>query len=472
MSHKILIIDGSVATGELLSKFLTRKGYQTSLSFSGANGLVEIKKVKPAVVLCDLKLPDFQGTEILKKIKSVNPHLPIVVVSDYSDVKIAVKAIKSGAYEYVTKPIIQDEILFNIQGAIKQGIKNQEQAKEEKKNKTEDKADHNQLASSSRSEYDYINGKDSQAKKINKLIKLVAPTKMTTMILGESGTGKEVAARQIHTLSKRKDKPFVAVDCGALPDEIAGSELFGHIKGSFTGAVKDRKGYFEQANKGTLFLDEIGNLSYENQVKLLRVLQERKVRRIGGTEDIPINVRVIVATNEDLKDCVRNGDFREDLYYRINEFKIELPQLRHRGDDIFLFANYFLEKSNWELGKNIEGFTKEVKEKFKGYHWPGNIRELRNVVKRATLLEQGDKITLSAIPEEIIHPNQLEEISDPTSMNFNGNETLREIVEKTEKNAIIRALETCNYNKSKCANILDVDRKTLYNKINHYNINI
>jgi len=289
---------------------------------------------------------------------------------------------------------------------------------------------------------------------------LVAPTDMSVLITGESGTGKEVTAKAIHDQSKRKEFSFVAVDCGAIPKEIATSEFFGHIKGSFTGAVEDKIGHFEAAHRGTLFLDEIGNLSYENQIQLLRALQERKIKRVGSTKEIKVDVRIITATNEDLTEAVERGDFREDLYHRINEFSIEMPSLENRHGDLPLFADYFLRKANQSLGKHILGFSEEVIAIFGKYHWPGNLRELQNVIKRAVLLSTGDFVEKENLPKEVYKTKELD-LSDEKFSRADY-----------EKEQIVRALKQSNFNKSKAAKLLQITRKTLYNKINHYNLDL
>lgn len=289
---------------------------------------------------------------------------------------------------------------------------------------------------------------------------------MTVVILGESGTGKEVTAKIIHDLSKRKDKKMIAVDCGAIPKDLAGSVLFGHVKGSFTGALADKIGHFEAANGGTLFLDEIGNLSYENQIKLLRVLQERKIQRIGDSKDQKIDVRIIAATNENLKEKVVKGEFREDLYYRLNEFNIELPRLHDRKEDLAEIGNFLLRTAAKELEKKMDGFEPAVIHIFETYDWPGNIREFKNVMKRATLLSASSMIDVSALPTEIIHPQSPIDKKSGSHLQ----KDLKSIVENAEKKAILSALRATGFNKSKTAKILQVDRKTLYNKMNAYNI--
>jgi len=288
----------------------------------------------------------------------------------------------------------------------------------------------------------------------------MAPTDMSVLITGESGTGKEVTAKAIHDGSKRKGFNFIAVDCGAIPKELATSEFFGHIKGSFTGAVEDKIGNFEAADKGTLFLDEVGNLSYENQIQLLRALQERKIKRVGSTKEIVVDVRIITATNEDLTEAVEAGTFREDLYHRLNEFSIQIPSLEERYDDLVLFAENFLNKANVALEKKVSNISEEVWDVFRKYHWPGNLRELQNVIKRAVLLTTGDEVLVESLPKEVLQPQEKESAADGFSKS------------EFEKNRIIKALKKTNFNKSKAAKLLQVTRKTLYNKINHYNLDL
>jgi two-component system response regulator HydG len=288
---------------------------------------------------------------------------------------------------------------------------------------------------------------------------LVAPTPLSVLISGESGTGKEYVARSIHALSPRADSPFIAVDCGAIPNELVASEFFGHVKGSFTGAIADKIGHFESANGGTLFLDEVGNLSYSTQIQLLRTLQERLIKPVGSSREIPVDVRIIAATNENLQLAQEQGNFREDLYHRLNEFQIIVPPLRERREDIMLFVNHFLKQANLVLGKCISGFEPAVETVFMDYGWPGNLREMKNVVKRATLLASGQLITINEIPAEIINPQKKE---DQFKL-FN---------QENESELIIKVLESVGYNKSKAARLLKIDRKTLYNKLELYNIEL
>jgi len=459
----IIIIDDDVDICALLKRFFERKGYLVSTAFKAHEGIGLIKSNTYDVLLTDFRLPDMEGLEVIKTVRSLKSDLPIIVITGYSDVKQAINAIRLGAFEYVTKPIYPEEILLHVQKAIQNKSKELEQ-----KTITPTVAKKSNRSSGTSSLPDYISGNSDQSKRVRQLIELVAPTDMTVVILGESGTGKEVAARMIHQDSKRKDALFVTVDCGALPQEIAGSELFGHVKGAFTGAFADKKGQFEIANGGTLFLDEIGNLSYENQIKLLRVLQERTIRRLGSEKDQPIDVRIIAATNEDLKSAMERGDFREDIYHRLNEFKIELPSLRDSEDDIETFSEFFLQKANMELDKHVTSINKEVLTHLKNYSWPGNIRELRNVVRRSVLLSTTDSIELKVLPSEIIHPEQKKTDLDlpPVSDTFD----LKTIIEATELRTIQKALEKTAFNKSRTAALLGIDRKTLYNKMDAYGI--
>ena len=450
--NKILIIDDDQDIRLLLDRFLSKNGFVTETAYNGESAIELLKQNAFDLVLCDFKLPDITGLELIQKTKILNPKASIIIITGYSDVKVAVKTIKLGAYDYVTKPLYPDEILLTIKQALA----------------AKDQPDKPKKVIRKKS---FIIGESPQSKQVMQHINLIAPTDMSVIIQGETGTGKEFVANEIHNHSKRKDKPFVAIDCGALPKDLAGSELFGHVKGAFTGALNEKTGSFESANGGTLFLDEIGNLSYENQVKLLRVIQERRIKKIGGTKDIPIDVRLIVATNENLSDAVKRGDFREDLYHRFNEFRIELSPLRERKSDIKVFAQHFLEVSNNELEKEVGSFDADVILKMRNYFWHGNLRELYNVVKRAVLLCQSDQITLDCLPEEIKAPVFLD---GPKNDILHNEEpaNLKSVSKIAERDAIISVLEKTGYNKTKAADVLNIDRKTLYNKMKSYNIDL
>lgn len=454
----ILIIDDDQDICLLLDNYFSKKGFDVQTASNGNSAIEILKKSAVEVVLCDFKLPDYTGIEILQKIKIINPLTQVIIITGYSDVRVAVEALKKGAFEYVTKPLYPDEILMTVNSALKSKNLPQDNRKASRKSKSK--------------KAEYINGVSQQAQTVEKHVELIAPTDMSVIIMGETGTGKEYVARAIHDKSKRKANNFLAIDCGALPKELAGSELFGHVKGAFTGAVSDKKGCFELANGGTLFLDEIGNLSFANQMKLLRVLQEKVVKKIGGTQDIPVDVRIIVATNEDLVQEVKSGNFREDIYHRINEFKIELAPIRERPDDIAVFSEYFLNEANIELEKTIKGFDDHVMNNLKGHYWHGNLRELRNVIKRSVLLCQGDKIKMEHLPQEFTVPVHMGK--DGFQVSFNGAipGSLKEVAEQAEKKAILEVLRQTNNNKSKTAELLKVDRKTLYNKLKSYKIEI
>lgn len=489
--QKILIIDDDRDMCILLKRFLSRHGYEVSEVYSGKKALEIADEFLPDLVMCDFRLEDMDGNTVLVKMKEKFPYVPFIIITGYSDIKTAVEVMKLGAYDYVTKPLIPDEILMTIRKALdKSGTPaampaattssvsaQQPEVKERR---------HVQQGMTSSSQYIFNDSAVFQT--ILKQIDLVAPTNYSVIIYGESGSGKEAIAQEIHKRSKRKDKPFVAIDCGALSKELAGSELFGHEKGSFTGALNQKIGSFELANGGTIFLDEIANLSYDIQVSLLRVVQERKMRRVGGVKDIELDVRILIASNERLWDAARRGAFREDLYHRFNEFSIDVPPLRDRKDDIMVFAKHFLNITNTELGKTVRGFSREVEHVFMNYVWPGNLREMKNVVKRATLLSDGEFVDIRVLPFEISNFAKLQFDSTPepasipspaatqvaqtpvehTPRTYHGDLSLKEASLDAEYEMILEALKKANYNKSKAARILNIDRKTLYNKMKQY----
>ena len=492
----ILIIDDDRDMCLLLKRFLTRHGYEVLEAYNGKKALELLESTEPSLVMCDFRLEDMEGNILLGKIKEKYPHLPVIIITGYSDIKIAVEVMKMGAYDYITKPLFPDEILVTIKKALEDAAKGDvkipaqtsvaaaaSSGVEQRSASTATNKDKTQGVTISG---DYIFGDSPVFKQILQQIDLVAPTNYTVIIHGESGSGKEAIAQEIHKRSKRKSKPFVAIDCGALSKELAGSELFGHEKGSFTGALNQKTGSFELANGGTIFLDEVANLSYDIQISLLRVVQERKMRRVGGVKDIDLDVRIIIASNERLWDAVRKGKFREDLYHRFNEFSIDVAPLRQRPDDVMLFANHFLHQTNVELGKHIKRFSSEVEHIFRNYVWYGNLRELRNVIKRATLLTDSEEIEASSLPFEISHFSKLQFEKQPepvypgaASVPNSFTEVMenpRTISETTLKGAsidaeyemILKALKKVNFNKSKAAKLLNIDRKTLYNKMKQY----
>lgn len=492
----ILIIDDDRDMCLLLKRFLTRHGYEVLEAYNGKKALEILESTEPSLVMCDFRLEDMEGNVLLGKIKERYPHLPVIIITGYSDIKIAVEVMKMGAYDYITKPLFPDEILVTIKKALEDSEKGESSPAIHTSVPATTSSQPEQRSASTATNKDktqgvtisgeYIFGDSPVFKQILQQIDLVAPTNYTIIIHGESGSGKEAIAQEIHKRSKRKSRPFVAIDCGALSKELAGSELFGHEKGSFTGALNQKVGSFELANTGTIFLDEVANLSYDIQVSLLRVIQERKMRRVGGVKDIDLDVRIIIASNERLWDAVRKGKFREDLYHRFNEFSIDVPPLRQRPDDVMLFANHFLHQTNIELGKNINRFSNEVEQIFRGYVWYGNLRELKNVIKRATLLTDTEEIEASSLPFEISHFSKLQFEKQPEPV-YSSNATVpnsftevtenpRNISETTLKGAsidaeyemILKALKKVNFNKSKAAKLLNIDRKTLYNKMKQY----
>lgn len=467
--HNILVIDDDMDICHLLDRFLTKNGFSVQTVYSRENAFSLIEKNSYDVVLSDFRLGNTDGREILNKVKEKDPSTQVIIITGYSDVKIAVDVIKQGAFDYITKPLLPDEILLLINKAISKkehwGENADQDASESKKKKKRELSDGH-----------FIKGVSPEAKEIEKQIALVAPTNYSVIIYGESGTGKESVAQAIHNNSQRKNMPFVSVDCGALTKELAGSELFGHEKGAFTGALTQKIGHFEMANGGTVFLDEISNLPYDTQIALLRVVQERKLRHVGGTREIEIDIRIIVASNEKLTEMSSRGKFREDLYHRFNEFSIHLYPLRERGKDIELFANHFLKLAATDLGKEINGFAPEVVEVFRNYRWPGNLREMYNVIKRVALLTDGEEVQLNSLPHEIsFHEKFSFNLDAAQEDQANNNERpvkndLKSIALSAEYKTIVEVLKQVNYNKSKAAKALDIDRKTLYNKLKQYQL--
>ena len=437
----------------MLQTWLRRKGFEVDKATSvgaAVKLLVDMKSVD--LVLSDLRLPDHDGLRLLAWMHEHSINAPFIVMTNYAEVQNAVLAMKSGAADYIAKPVQPDILLQKINDAMEQ---NTQQSNATIQNSTTQNAPtaHNSKLKTQNSEAAprYIEGKSEASRQLYSYVELVAPTPMSVLILGASGTGKEYVAHRIHDLSQRHDRPFFALDCGAIPRDVAASEFFGHKKGAFTGAGADKRGAFEIANGGTLFLDEVGNLSYEVQVQLLRALQERRIRPVGGTKEIDIDIRLVCATNENLEEAVSEGRFREDLYHRINEFTIYMPKLSERGSDLFLFADLFIRHANEELNRNVEGFDSGAAEMLASHSWPGNLRELNNVVKRAVLLTRGSQITTAELTLAMgqIRTDNVLQLHD----------------EDTERQRIITALQQTNGNKAKAARLLGVDRKTIYNKI-------
>ncbi len=497
--NKILVIDDDIDICHLLKKFLSKHNYEVMTAHNGETGLKILEETQPDLVMTDFRMGDMDGSEVIKAIKSRMPHVPILVITGYSDIRTAINVMKLGALDYITKPLLPQEILMTIQRAIVvSSFSSKDQTTATEIQNGDPSVEGISAKASNRSKLSakthgsYIEGKSIAAQALLRQIDLVAPTNYSVIIYGESGSGKEIAARMIHDKSPRANMPFVAMDCGAIPKELANSELFGHEKGSFTGAIGQKIGLFEMANGGTLFLDEVSNLTYDVQISLLRVVQERKLKRIGNNKEINLDVRIVVASNERLSEAARKGRFREDLYHRFNEFSLEVPPLRERNTDIMLFAEYFLAQISADLGRKMTGFEPEVEKIFLSYPWYGNVRELKNIIKRAALLSDAEWVQAKALPFEIVNheklafgipepdtdiivdqtPSQSTHQSSPIvyatpqappqpHSSFN----LKSAAQDAEYEVIMQTLQKAKFNKSKTAEFLGIDRKTLYNKL-------
>lgn len=440
MNPKILIIEDDLSFGEVLRKWAIKNEYEVFLTGTVKQAREIIRKNNTDLILTDLRLPDGDGIMFLSWLREMKNNTPVVIMTSYAEIQSAVAAIKLGAFDFLEKPI-NPTILKQ---KIEQALNHKSTPKDVVKQETDPPK-----------KTVYANSR--QAKKMYEEIEVIAPTRMSVLIMGESGTGKEYAARMIHEKSKRKDAPFIAVDCGILSRELAPSELFGHVKGAFTSAIANKKGVFEQASDGTVFLDEIENLPYEVQVQLLRALQELRVRPVGSVTDIKVDVRIIVATNENLEKAIAEGRFREDLYHRLNEFTVHIPPLRERAEDIPVYACYFLEDANEELEKNVRSISPEAMEMLMNYHWSGNLRELRNVIRRATLFAKNGEITPQVLPDFLC------------TWTPEGDPVLKS---GDEKEQIITVLRIVKGNKAAAARLLKMNRKTLYNKLHYYGIEI
>lgn len=439
---KALLVEDDIAFAQLIQGFLKKHNYEIEVCASIKEAIHELKANSFQLILLDFNLPDGNGFDFIEKVKQLQIRVPVIMMTSFHDVRTAVKALQMGVKDYITKPVNHEELLAVMKQTLQE--------------------DSSQETVSENTEREFVKGISEAAQELQRHIELVAPTNMSVIIEGESGTGKENVARSIHNLSNRKNKPFVAIDCGALSEELAASELFGHVKGAFTGALNDKKGEFERANGGTLFLDEIGNLSYVVQVKLLRALQEREIQPVGGNKLVKVDVRLICATNEDLRAGVKNNTFREDLFHRLNEFSIHMPPLRERKTDLELFVNHFIKEANAELNKEVKSLSGEVLQIFKKYDWHGNLRELKNIVKRGVLIAHGEFITKEDIPVEMLQLN--------SGIEKRTENDLKAMNEMNEKELIVKTLREVKYNKSKAAMLLNIDRKTLYLKIAKYGI--
>ena len=442
--QSILIVEDDITYGMMLKTWLGKKGFTVASASNVARARKHIETEKVDLILSDLRLPDHDGTDLLRWLAEQQLPIPLIIMTGYADIQSAVQAMKLGARDYVAKPVNPDELLKKIGEALDASPTPAPAPRPD----------------SPAALSDFLEGESDAARHLYNYVKLVAPTNISVLINGASGTGKEYVAHRIHQLSKRAHRPFIAIDCGSIPKELAASEFFGHVKGAFTGALNDKTGAFVEANGGTIFLDEIGNLSYEVQVQLLRALQERKIRPIGSNKEIQVDVRLVSATNENLEQAIEKGAFREDLYHRINEFTLRIPALKDRREDILLFANLFLDQANREMGKHLIGFDDRACRLLQDYSWPGNLRQMKNTIRRATLLAEGPYIT----------PDELSELKDPASAPPMPSATLPLRNEETEKQHIIEALRQTGHNKSRAAVLLGIDRKTLYNKLKLYGI--
>jgi len=436
----ILLVEDDPAFVQLLENFLRKKGYSLSTSPDLKEARDKIQNDSYQLILLDYHLPDGTAFDFMEHLQAGSVKSQVIIMTGFRDVRTVVKAMRLGVADYITKPVNPEELIMTIEQTLK---KKQIISAEPGTGK------------------DIIKGKSEISQELNRYVDLVAPTNLSVIIQGESGTGKENIARRIHQSGSRAAGPFMAIDCGALSDELASSELFGHVKGAFTGAVSDKKGVFELAKGGTLFLDEVGNLSYAVQVKLLRAIQEREIQAVGGSKPVKVDVRIITATNEDLRLNIKNGGFREDLFHRLNEFSILVPPLRERKGDLELFINHFIQQSNGELARNVKSISKEVQDVFKSYSWPGNLRELKNIIRRSVLLAAGEEIRLQDIPPEMSS-------GEPVEAKKTGD--LKQMNETNEKDLILKTLQEVKFNKTKAAARLNIDRKTLYLKMAKYGI--
>lgn len=477
MLGSILIVEDDRNFGSMLLKWFERNDYSAIL----CSGMMSAQKILSDeqnfdIILSDLRLTDGDGIMLLSWLKEMQITTPVIIMTGYGEVQTAVSAIKLGAFDFLEKPINPSILTKKISSVF-------EQNKSSKESTTSSKSKNIGYDKNYRDNSKIVKGYSELYRQMYSFIDIVAPTQMGVMIIGESGTGKEHVAHMIHNRSSRAKGPYIAVDCGSLSTELAPSELFGHKKGSFTSAIDDKNGFFWEANGGTLFLDEIGNLPYGVQTQMLRSLQEKKIRPIGISNDIDVDVRIITATNENLEQAIALGKFREDLYHRLNEFLIKVPALRECIEDISLYSQHFIDEANKELDKDVRYISSEVIARFKSYNWPGNLRELRNVIRRSVLFTTGDTITIDNLPDlsdiyseysnnelqtSLFKTNSLdsdfEKIKQSNHYLYNNPED--------EKDRILKALHKSNGNKTRAAKLLNIDRKTLYNKIHLYKIKL
>jgi len=456
MKFKVLIIDDEDCIREVFSALLEEKDYRVEEADTGNGGIDIIRKFHPDIILLDMNLPDISGMEVLSFVKESNIPAEVIIITAYGTIKNAVEATRLGAYDYLQKPVDNDELLLVVSRALE--VKRLQREVEELRNEL-----------SSRYQFSNIIGTSSRMNSIFQMMAKISRVEGTVLITGESGTGKELVARAIHYNSTRSDKPFVVVNCGAIPKDLIESEFFGHLKGAFTDAKTEKTGKFELANHGTIFLDEIGDLSPEAQVKLLRAIGEKEIVKVGGSKTIPIDVRVIAATNQSLEELVKEGKFREDLFWRLAVLSLHLPPLRERNADIALLCDYFIKKFNKSLDKKIKGVSSECMELLKKYTWPGNVRELESVLYEAMVLSNGLWIDEEDLPARITEAESYEP-DDPIGLGKPLHETIQRIAENVERKMIRRALKETGGNRTRAAKMLGISRKTLFNKMTQYEL--
>ncbi len=451
--EKILIIDDEKSILDLLSVVFKKEGYRVRATLSAKKALELLNKEEFGLILTDIKLPEMSGFEILKRVRESKPDIAVVMITAYGNVKQAVEALKAGAFDYVVKPFDVDELKIIVAKALEKKRLQEENILLRKELKE-------------KHSFETVIGKSKKIKQIYSMIEKIAGTDSTILVTGESGTGKELAARAIHSLGPREENRFVSINCGALPENLLESELFGHVEGAFTGAVADKVGLFEVAQRGTLFLDEVGEMAPWTQVKLLRTLQDKKIRRVGGTEEAAIDVRIIAATNQDLKKKISEGKFREDLFYRLNVISFEMPPLRERKEDVPLFVNHFLKKYSMEIGKSMKRITPDVMKLFESYPWPGNIRELENVIERTVAIEDRETITLDSLPDELLTARKREE----TDLLFQKNFCLTSFLDEAAQSYIKQARLLSGGNLKKTASLLGISYRNLRYLIDKYKL--
>ncbi|MBI5180661.1 MAG: sigma-54-dependent Fis family transcriptional regulator [Nitrospirae bacterium] len=453
---KILVVDDERSMRDFLSIMLKKAGYDVTTAVDGEEAVKILHKDIFDLVITDLKMPKVDGLQVLKTVKELSPDTVVIVITAFASTETTVEAMKEGAYDYITKPFQNDEMKIRIKKALEKRrlIAENILLKKELKN---------------RAVFDNIVGKSEKMEKVFELVRKVSDSMSNILIYGESGTGKELIARAIHFNSRKKDKPFVTINCGALPEGLLESELFGHMKGSFTGAVFNKEGLFEVANGGTIFLDEVGETSPAIQVKLLRVIQDKEFKRVGGTKEVKVDVRIITATNRDLSKAVAEGKFREDLYYRLNVIPITLPSLRERTDDIPLLADHFLNKFNKALNKNVKGFSQTTMELFRNYEWRGNVRELENVIERAVALSNSEIVTPEYLPD-ILRDSNRSSSAIPVNIPQEGLD-LEGLIGDIERELLLKALEKTNWIKKDAAKLLHLNFRSFRYRLDKYNLN-